>query len=252
MNKSTITNTGLYQQPAQIYDAMMGTDLEVRIFMAVVKEIKKNIKGDKNFILDLCCGTGIVANMLRDLKGIKFVGVDINKNFLRLAKKKLERNKNFSFLLGDAAHYKTNQKFNIVLLTSAYHHIENRFKSRLLKNIRKFLMKDGVLIIYEKAIPPYSNKTEFHNSNKQFYLKRIKYLKETGRNKLTPKQFNALMNICGLSAAGEEEYKVDYNYIMNDLVQNSYKIVKKIKIWPQSNIFKNEKVGDFIFVAKKK
>ena len=142
-------------------------------------------------------------------------------------------------------------KFDIAILTSAYHHVENRFKTKLLQKILEFLKDNGVLIIYEKAILPYSNEKEFAKSNEEFYLKRIEYLKKTESKKLNKKQFDALMNICGLSASAEEEYKVDHDYIVEDLDKGGFKIVKEIKIWPRENIFHNKKVGDFIFIAKK-
>lgn len=252
MKKSNLKKISLYKQPAQIYDAMMSTDLETFIFKTVVKEIIKKLSHNKETtILDLCCGTGIIANMLRGQKRIKFTGVDINKNFLSLAKRKLKKNKNFHFVLKNALRYNTAKKFDIILLTSAYHHVENRYKSKLLKKIYGFLKKEGILIIYEKTIPPYSNKKKFQNSNKEFYLKRIEYLKKTEKRKLSDKQFQALMNVCNLSAIAEEEYKVDYKYIIKDLNRNHFRIIKELKIWPKKDIFSNKKIGDFVFVVKK-
>ena len=59
------------------------------------------------------------------------------------------------------------------------------------------------------------------------------------------------MNICALSASAEEEYKVDYNYIINDLSTAGFSITKEMKIWPKENLFQNDKIGDFIFIARK-
>ena len=242
----------LYKLTTDHYDAMMSTDLETVIFKSVVKEIKNNLKPGKTLILDLCCGTGIIAEMLLDVTNIEFIGIDINKPFLERAAQKVKDNKNFKFVLEDAVKYETNLKFDIIILTSAYHHIENKFKTKLLQKVFRFLKDDGVLIIYEKAILPYSNEKEFARSNEEFYLKRIKYLKKTEKKKLSEKQFNALMNISALSASAEEEYKIDYNYIIKDLDRTDFKVIKEIKIWPEGNIFHNEKVGDFIFIVKKK
>ncbi|MEW6295188.1 MAG: hypothetical protein AB1467_02730 [Candidatus Diapherotrites archaeon] len=142
-------------------------------------------------------------------------------------------------------------KFGIILLTSAYHHVEDKFKSKLLQKIFEMMRDDGVLIIYEKIISPYSNEREWAESNEQFYLKRIEYLRKTEKEKLTKKQFNALMNLCALSVLKEEEYKTDYNYLVKDLRRTGFKVLKETKIWPKQNLFCNEKVGDFVFVAKK-
>ncbi len=246
------SQVSLYKSTPDHYDAMMSTKLETTIFQAVASEIKKNLKSGKNLILDLCCGTGILAKILLNIPNLEFIGVDKNKEFLESARQKTKNNKNFKFILQDVLKYKTDLKFDIVILTFAYHHIENKFKTKLLQKIFKLLKDGGALIIYEKAILPYSNKKEFAQSNEEFYLKRIEYLKKTEKKKLSDKQFNALMNVCALSSSAEEEYKVDYDYIVKDLNKVGFKIIKEIKIWPKKDIFNNKKVGDFIFVVKKK
>lgn len=241
----------LYCQTPDHYDAMMGTELEKLIFEKVVQEIKDNLKTRKTFILDLCCGTGILAEMLRDIKNIEFTGVDQNDSFLSSAKEKIKNNPRFKWVLSDVLTYEPNSKYDLVILTSAYHHIKNQFKSQLLLKIFNFLKDDGCLIIYEKLISPYKNQKEFCKSNEEFYQKRIEFLKKTESQKLSQKQLNALMNVCTLSSSAEEEYKVDYNYLLNDLKQTGFKIVKEIKLWPKENLFNNGKVGDFIFVVGK-
>lgn len=242
----------LYKSTPDHYDAMMSTELETTIFNTVVKEIKNNLKSGKTLILDLCCGTGILPLMLLDIPNIEFIGVDKNKAFLESARERTKNKDNFKWILKDVLAYETGLKFDIVILTSAYHHIENKFKTLLLQKIFKLLKDNGVLIIYEKAIRPYSNEEEFVKSNEEFYLKRIEYLKKTEGKRLNKKQFNALMNVCALSASAEEEYKVDYDYIIKDLDKTDFKVVKEIKIWPKEDLFHNEKVGDFVFVVKKK
>ncbi len=241
----------LYKLEPDNYDSMMSTDLENIIFNAVIEEIKNNLKSGKTLILDLCCGTGIIAQKLLNVSNIQFSGVDINKEFLEFARQKTKSHRNFKFILKDALLYESELKFDIIILTSAYHHIENKFKTRLLEKICRLLKDDGILIIYEKAIRKYSTNKEFAESNEEFYLKRIDYLKKTESKRLSEKQFNALMNVCGLSAAAEKEYKVNYDYIKKDLDKNRFKIIKETKIWPKENIFADEKIGDFVFVCKK-
>jgi len=241
----------LYKQPADVYDSMMSTELESGIFKVVTREVKKNLKKDKTKLLDLCCGTGIIAKMLAKENKIDFVGVDINRILISEARDKLKNRKNFRFIQEDALKFKSKNNFDIVVLTSAYHHIKNKDKNKLLENIYKLLDDNGILIIYEKAIRPFSNKIEFRKSNEEFYLKRINYLRKTEKNRLSKKQYEALLNICGLSVAGEEEYKIYYDYLISDLHKAKFKIKKEIKIWPKTRIFNNSKIGDFVFIAAK-
>jgi ubiquinone/menaquinone biosynthesis C-methylase UbiE len=229
----------------------MKTELETKIFQTVANVITNYLGSKKSLILDLCCGTDLLSQMLIDIKTIEFTGVDINKEFLESAEKKTKNHNNFKYVLQDVIKYETDTKFDIVILTSAYHHITNQNKTLLLEKIFKFLKKDGILVIYEKLIKPYNNKKELEKNNQKFYTKRIEYLNKTESKRLNKKQYNALMNICALSASAEEEYKIDYNYIVTDLHKVRFNIIKEIKIWPKENLFNNEKVGDFVFVVKK-
>jgi hypothetical protein len=47
------------------------------------------------------------------------------------------------------------------------------------------------------------------------------------------------MNVCALSAYSEEEYKVDYDYIIKDLDKNGFRVLTEIKIWPKRELFFN-------------
>ena len=59
------------------------------------------------------------------------------------------------------------------------------------------------------------------------------------------------MNVCALSANAIDEYKIHYDYLMNDLYQNRFKVIKENKIWPKEDIFGDPKIGDFVITAKK-
>lgn len=241
----------VYESSPEYYDAMMSTALEMQIFNIVADEIKNNLKTDKNRILDLCCGTGILAQMLLDTQNIEFVGIDINKHFLESAKKKTQMRNEFKYILNDVLKYETNIKFDIIILTSAYHHIMNEFKTVLLRKILNWLKKDGTAIMYEKCIAPYNNQEDFKKSNQDFYKKRIEFLKKIDRVNLGKKQVDAIMNICNLSSTGKEEYKVSYDYIIQDLKSAGFGVLKEIKVWPNDETFDNKKIGDFVFVIKK-
>lgn len=86
MEKKSATN--IYSNTPDHYEAMMTTELETLIFRTVANEIKSRINSENTLILDLCCGTGLLPQMLINLKNIEYVGVDINQQFLESAQKK--------------------------------------------------------------------------------------------------------------------------------------------------------------------
>nr|MBA4405600.1 hypothetical protein [Nanoarchaeum sp.] len=229
------------------YDAIMTTSVMNHIYSNVEKEIRKNFKTNMK-ILDLLCGTGLVARRIQDLN-MNFVGVDLHNPFIQYAREKT--NKKCKFICKDVLKFNSKEKFDVAILTSAYHHIKNKDKSSLLKKIYDMLKSDGVIIIYEELLRPYKNEKEFYKNNLEFYNYRISYLKKHNLHGKYNNVFDMLKNVCEMSGVGKHEWKITYDYIYNDLNKNGFKIEKIKKVWPQTNVFKNEKVGDFIIVAKK-
>ena len=67
---------------------------------------------------------------------------------------------------------------------------------------------------------------------------------------MTPKKLAAWENVRDLSVSGEDEYKVDYDYIINDFNKNGFALNREIRVWPpdKENLFDDARVGDYIFV----
>ncbi len=241
----------LYEMNPQIYDEYVSTELE-KINSYKVFELVKNItdKKDSIEIIDFCCGTGIFPRtLLSKLNNVKYLGLDINKNFINFAQEKL-KDERFNFVYGNSVNFKIDRKFDIALATSSYHHIEDTEKINFLKNICSCLKEDGVLVIYEKFIESFSNKVEAIDSAEKFYLERIKYMINT--EELSENQLFALFNEQYLSAIRHEEYKVDLQRFKNDIENSGLKIKEQHKLWPKENLYHNDEVGDFIFLVVKK
>jgi len=240
----------LYEMDPQIYDEYIDTEIEKMNFNKVFELIKKiTNKKDTIEILDFCCGTGILPRKwLTKLNNIKYVGVDINSNFIKFAREKLKDNR-FSFVVEDSVSFKAGKKFDIVLATSSYHHIKDDKKRDFLKNIFTHLKDNGVLIVYEKIISSFSDKIEAVDSGSKFYLERIKYMMKT--EKLSENQLFALFNEQYLTAIRKDEYKVDFQHFKDDVESSGMKIKEHIKLWPKENLFHNDKVGDFVFLIVK-
>lgn len=240
----------LYEIDPQIYDDYISTEIEITNFNKVFELIEKTIgKTEKTKILDFCCGTGFFPrNWLTKLNNIEYIGVDINKNFTNFAKSRLD-DKRFSFVNNDAVSFKSDEKFDIVLATSSYHHIKDSQKRDFLKNIVFHLKNSGHLIVYEKIVESFSNEIEAVDSGTKFYLERIKYMMKT--EKLSENQVFALFNEQYLTSIRKDEYKVDFQHFQDDINSCGMKIKDYIKLWPQEDIFKNDKVGDFVFLITK-
>jgi ubiquinone/menaquinone biosynthesis C-methylase UbiE len=224
----------------EIYHEYMSTEIEARNFEEVYKIIKE-LK--KRKILDFCCGTGILPLKWLSKLDIEYTGVDINKRYIEYARRLMPE---YTFIQGDAVTTKINKKFDIITVTSGYHHIEEERKRKFLENIEEHLKEEGKLIIYEKFIESHINSIR---SGIDFYGERIKEMAE--KEELNENQLFSLFNEMYLTSIRKEEYKVTYNYFMKDLEATGFEIKKEIKLWPEQDIFGNPKVGDFVVIAEK-
>ena len=132
-------------------------------------EIKKNSR-----ILDAGCGTGNLLILLSKLdKNLNLKGIDISKEMLKTAGKKLKNKAKLKLMSAEELSYKG--KFDFIFSTEAFHHYYNQEKA--MQNFSRALKKHGKLVIVDvyfgkilnfifERIEPGVNKI---NSKKDFY-----------------------------------------------------------------------------------
>jgi ubiquinone/menaquinone biosynthesis C-methylase UbiE len=148
-------------------------------------------------VLDVCCGTGDFAQ--KEAK--KYLGIDINPQFISFAKKKYQ-NKKIKFVYGDAlALPLRNEKFDATLLVSTLHHFSDNETKRILEQVKRVTRK---IVIVIDLIPYPSN-----------FLKRFLVVLDQGgfvrREKEKEKlvsQFYKIKSTRKLSAGLAEQYGI--------------------------------------------
>ena len=105
---------------------------------------KKYLK-DRQTILDLGCGNGRLYELLKDLKDLKYIGIDNNKKFVQLAKEKF---KNINFLYGNALSIPYPGKVDILFNIASFHHIPSKLlRIKCVQEMKKILKPNSVLIL---------------------------------------------------------------------------------------------------------
>ncbi len=139
----TMTEEQLYKKFARYYDRIYDKiDLKKEsefIKWAVLKH--KTSEGNK--LLDMACGTGRHAKILKDTFDVQ--GVDINPEMLKIASEKLPE---IDFIEGDMKKLNLDKKFDVVIcMFSAmnYNTTLKEFKGTL-ENFHRHLNEGGVLI----------------------------------------------------------------------------------------------------------
>jgi len=134
----------MYEKFAEVYDFIYNfKDYKAEV-IKLKNLIEKYKKSEGNNLLDIACGTAEHLKYLKD--DYTCVGVDVNENMLRIAKKKLP---DITFIKTDMLDLNLNKKFDIIIcLFSSIGYL--RTYKNLKKAIQLFndhLKKGGVIIV---------------------------------------------------------------------------------------------------------
>ena len=85
-------------------------------FQSTKKLIELIKINEKNLVLDVACGTGVVTKQIQKKVGKSgyVIGIDTSITAIKIAKKENNKNKNLDFLNADAENLSFSKKFDIV------------------------------------------------------------------------------------------------------------------------------------------
>lgn len=125
--------------------------------MPAIEYAMKRLNLPKYNVLDLGCAFGyVVKDRFDDIDNVKVIGVDHNENCIKYANENSDPEKySFHKVNIEGADFEENlsrimreqniSSFNIILSTLVLHHLKEPIK--VLRKLRKFLSKDGYIII---------------------------------------------------------------------------------------------------------
>lgn len=104
-------------------------------------------------VIEIGCGTGQLAKELHDL-GIKsYIGIDISKEMIGIAKNKVQF-ENFSFIAIDFLELNIEKRFDYALFPMIIHSIDNDLGEKLIRKASQFADK---IIIADYIVPQPKN-----------------------------------------------------------------------------------------------
>lgn len=137
-----------YNRISSLYDALIGPFLKpIHKAMLTVISAKQC-----HTVLDLCCGTGLVAGMVSD-KGLKAVGVDLSPAMLKVAR---ARRPAVTFIDGDASSLIfSDDEFDAVTISFGLHEKPAETGYAILAEARRVVRPDGVVLVadYREPVP---------------------------------------------------------------------------------------------------
>jgi len=143
-------NFGIMYQHPRIYDFAIWLNDPSGL---IPKTLAKSIEG--NSVLDLGCGTASLQTFLP--KGVQYIGIDLNEDFLVFADKKNRG----SFYKRDVTGDLSDLKADTVVLADILHHVTPNHQ-RLIENAINCAQKKVIIsACYEKEEGPFKQISEF-------------------------------------------------------------------------------------------
>lgn len=107
-------------------------------------------------VLDVGCGPGTNTH---HFAGAEYLGVDFNAAYIESARRRHGR----TFIVADVTKYKVapEQRFDLILANSLFHHIDDADTRRILAHLATLLSDDGHVHIMDLVLPPTASVSRF-------------------------------------------------------------------------------------------
>ncbi len=135
------TNIKFWEKYARLYKTVI-EQTNKNLYKGVITHAERYLKKD-DLVLELACGSGQLTESL-STKAKTWVATDFSQNMLNETKKRV-LNQNVIFSLCDATNIRYDDNtFDVVVIANALHIMP--YPEKALKEIRRVLKKDGILI----------------------------------------------------------------------------------------------------------
>jgi len=207
--------------------------------------------------LDLCCGTGLSMRCLVEHPNVaSVVGVDNSEPYLKYARTSLQdRRISPRFVLADAATVGSNElgreTWDIIMMASAYHHIEDHRKVLFLRRVHQFLGASGRAVMAENILPSYSDDDpgSYRRAVERFYASVLRTARHD--NPALPTHVAQLIErVAQYGYDGDYEYKVCMPILLRDLAAAALEVVSIRKVWPETNELGDD-AGNFVLLLRR-
>lgn len=184
-------------------------------------------------VLDVCSASGgCAAAIERAVPMAHLCLIDIEESMIAAARAKPWRAEETSFVVDDAVTWNgSGGRFDVVLMNSAYHHIEDERKQAFLARCASLLAVGGAILVGEHFLPGYdpSSDDSYRRAVEWFYSERLQYLQEIG----TPEEgLEVIRQTAWYCWQRQYEYQVSQRVSLSHIVGAGLCVQESVRVWP--------------------
>lgn len=212
----------LYTKNPGIYDQLQqrrpdyAEAIETSVALAA-----QHASANKIRLLDLCCGTATTTLRFSQLHPLaKAELVDLNSDFLRIAKSSGIITRELAVIFKDVREYRPHRDFDMVFSTFAYHHMPDRDKGCYIDTIAGSLSRNGLLVLTEIFFQDKARERDYYHD----------LIEAIPANERTD-QLRSFLEQTANSI--DFEFKVPRAFAESQFLQRGFQLIEERKIWPK-------------------
>ena len=205
-------------------------------------------------VLDLCCGTGrSLSWILNHCNARQVVGVDASPVYLEFARNRLAADERLELIEGDAVSVALPlAQWDVVLLSRAYHHIEDRRKLAFLQRVRRLLSASGRTVIAESLLASYdeSSPASYTKAIADYYRQVLVGI-ERERPDCPEHICDDIREKTRIGRDDGGDHKVSANRLLKDLEDSFLRLLYQQRVWPLGGSKATTSSGSWVFLARR-
>ena len=193
-----------------------------------------HLKGKSKIVIaDFCCGVGNNTKMIANKFSVaKATLVDINKEFLQIAKNAGIKAIEIDTIKSDILKVDLRPEHDLVISMFAYHHVPDGDKKIFIDVAKSALKLGGIILLGEIYSPDRSTTLAYYEH----------LLSSIQPDLRTPELERFLRQT---AESDDFEYKVSREFTHKQLIEAGFKLLDEFKVWPTDKTF-NKDVGTFV------
>ena len=236
------------ESPELYHKVQSSVPFELEMYDILIRKLARFSSWPTLKILDICCGTGLLTSRLEAQEfWQEVVGLDINPSYLEEATRHCTDR--VMFVLADAASYRADNPFDVIVGASAYHHIRDQFKRNgSSESIAENLKPEGFVYIIDNFFPEYQDERTYRKSQYEYYQYLIAYLDTED----VDEEVIANIRTARLIDYIPDDFKVDLKTFTGHVESAGFRISERTKVWPKVNAFTDQNAGGFVIEMVRK